>query len=187
MSAPSWSSGAAERKNRNQYIYCFNPSPPRKKGGKNRRSLWVEVNSRQRLKGCEGEVVSGKYEETREPRIGIFCSIPIKLYYFGSCIDHTGRQNSYSDDGTGSVLDWSLPLWKQERLLGMGSTRGSSSSVEAPSSRPNRAKLVPARAQFKGCVELKVPEGKGIKMAPNSALTCRREGWAPELSWNTFV
>lgn len=51
-------------------------------------------------------------ENMREPIIGIFCSIPIKLYYFGSCIDHTGRQNSYSDDGTGSVLDLSLPLWK---------------------------------------------------------------------------
>lgn len=40
------------------------PHLPEKKGGKNRRSLWVEVNSRQRLKGCEGEVVSGKYEGT---------------------------------------------------------------------------------------------------------------------------
>lgn len=112
MSAPSWSSGAAERKNRNQYIYCFNPSPSRKKKGKNRRSLWVEVNSGQMLKGCEGEAVSGKYEETKEPRMGIFYSIPIKLYYFGSCIDHTGRHTSYSDYDIGFVLNLSLPLWK---------------------------------------------------------------------------
>lgn len=67
------------------------PHLPEKKG-KNRRSLWVEVNSGQRLKGCEGEAVTGKYEETRgKKRIDIFYSILIKPYYFESCTDHTGR------------------------------------------------------------------------------------------------
>lgn len=57
--------------------------------------------------------MSGKYEERRgKKRIDIFYSILIKPYYFESCIDHTGRQNSYSGDGTGSVLNLSLPLWK---------------------------------------------------------------------------
>lgn len=79
--------------------------------GKNRRSMWVEVNSGQRQKGCEGEVVSGKYEKTREPRM-VFYSIPIQLHYFESCTDHTGRQNVFSDDGTGSVLNLSMPPWK---------------------------------------------------------------------------
>lgn len=43
---------AAERKNRNQHIYCFNPSPLREK---NKLScLWFEVTFGQRLTGCEG-------------------------------------------------------------------------------------------------------------------------------------
>lgn len=44
----------------------------------------------------------------------------------------------------------------------------------------NSIKTKPCKAsasqRFKGCVKLKVLEGKGIKVAPNSALTCSREG-----------
>lgn len=41
--------------------------------------------------------------------------------------------------------------------------------METPSSSHAKAN---ASQTFKGCVKLKVPEGKGIKEAPNSDLTC---------------